>query len=573
MENISLYRKWRSQTFGDIVSQGHITKTLTNVIKNPKLLAHAYLFSGPRGTGKTSMARIFAKSLNCLSESEDKPCNKCSCCINITKGSSMDVTEIDAASHTSVEMLREYIINKVNFAPSEGKYKIYIIDEVHKLSNSSFNALLKTLEEPPSHVVFILATTNAEDIPPTIISRCQRFDFHRITHSEIVNRLRYICDKENFSVSDSALSIIASVSSGALRDALVLLEQAISFSDGKITASNISDLLGISDSEMLFSISELAKNGKVQELMKLIDKLISEGKDILRLSKDLTEHYRKILLTKIIKDANSVLDLPDDIFEQYQKIAEHYSEEKIIRTIKIISNLIIEIKDNPCRRALFEIAIIKIASNIETDSLESLASRVKALEIALSSNRPLLSSNTYPVGDRRVDLQSENQVKSEEPKRETKRELNITQQTQDEVLNLNPCGENVDLKQEWKKIMMAIRSEKIPLHAILADPNVKPVFVNSDEIKFVLKNGYEFHKTQIEKNLQFIKDIVKKITNIDVKITVGFNVKDVKDVRKDIRSENKEIRQEEIKPKEDMFIVEHREIVKKALEIFNGRVI
>ncbi len=567
MENISLYRKWRSQTFSDIVSQGHITKTLTNVIKNPKLLAHAYLFSGPRGTGKTSMARIFAKSLNCLSESEDKPCNKCSCCINITKGSSMDVTEIDAASHTSVEMVREYIINKVNFAPSEGKYKIYIIDEVHKLSNSSFNALLKTLEEPPSHVVFILATTNAEDIPPTIISRCQRFDFHRITHSEIVNRLRYICDKENFAVSDSALSIIASVSSGALRDALVLLEQAISFSDGKITASNISDLLGISDSEMLFSISELAKNGKVQELMKLIDKLISEGKDILRLSKDLTEHYRKILLTKVIKDANSVLDLPDDIFEQYQKIAEHYSEEKIIRTIKIISNLIIDIKDNPCRRALFEIAIIKIASNIETDSLESLASRVKALEIALSSNRSLPSSNIYSVENRKVDVPFENQVKSEETKRES-----ITTQTQDEVLNLSPCGENVDLKQEWKKIMVAIRAEKIPLHAILADTNVKPIFVNSDEIKFVLKNGYEFHKTQIEKNIQFIKDIIKKITNIDTKITVGFNVQDVKEV-KDIKSEKKEVKQEENKPKEDMFIVEHREIVKKALEIFNGRVI
>ena len=406
MENVSLYRKWRSQTFQDIVSQGHITKTLTNVIKNPKLLAHAYLFSGPRGTGKTSMARIFAKSLNCLSESEDKPCNKCSCCINITKGNSMDVTEIDAASHTSVEMVREYIINKVNFAPSEGKYKIYIIDEVHKLSNSSFNALLKTLEEPPSHVVFILSTTNVEDLPPTIISRCQRFDFHRITHSEIVNRLRYICQKENFSVSDGALSIIASVSSGALRDALVLLEQAISFSDGNITASNISALLGISDSEILFSISELAHNKNVQELMLLIDKIIGEGKDILRLSKDLTEHYRKLLLTKVINDANTILDLPDDIFEQYKKTAQTYSEEKIINNIKIISNLIIEIKDNPCRRALFEIAILKIASNIGTDSLQNLSHRVKALEIALSSNTPLQTSNKYYIEDKASENRS-----------------------------------------------------------------------------------------------------------------------------------------------------------------------
>ena len=561
MENVSLYRKWRSQTFQDIVSQGHITKTLTNVIKNPKLLAHAYLFSGPRGTGKTSMARIFAKSLNCLSESEDKPCNKCSCCINITKGNSMDVTEIDAASHTSVEMVREYIINKVNFAPSEGKYKIYIIDEVHKLSNSSFNALLKTLEEPPSHVVFILATTNVEDLPPTIISRCQRFDFHRITHSEIVNRLRYICQKENFSVSDGALSIIASVSSGALRDALVLLEQAISFSDGNITASNISALLGISDSEILFSISELAHNKNVQELMLLIDKIIGEGKDILRLSKDLTEHYRKLLLTKVINDANTILDLPDDIFEQYKKTAQTYSEEKIINNIKIISNLIIEIKDNPCRRALFEIAILKIASNIGTDSLQNLSHRVKALEIALSSNTPLQTSNKYYIEDKALENRS---LELQEVTRQT-----ITEESQSEKTTSTENvrifqNENINLENEWKKIMATIRSEKIPLHAILADPNVKPVFVSEDEIHFILKNGYEFHKTQIEKNIQFIKDVIKRLTNIDIKIQVSFSNPDTKAINK-----KEEIKRDE--PKEDKFIIEHRQLVQKALEIFNGR--
>ena len=561
MENVSLYRKWRSQTFQDIVSQGHITKTLTNVIKNPKLLAHAYLFSGPRGTGKTSMARIFAKSLNCLSESEDKPCNKCSCCINITKGNSMDVTEIDAASHTSVEMVREYIINKVNFAPSEGKYKIYIIDEVHKLSNSSFNALLKTLEEPPSHVVFILATTNVEDLPPTIISRCQRFDFHRITHSEIVNRLRYICQKENFSVSDGALSIIASVSSGALRDALVLLEQAISFSDGNITASNISALLGISDSEILFSISELAHNKNVQELMLLIDKIIGEGKDILRLSKDLTEHYRKLLLTKVINDANTILDLPDDIFEQYKKTAQTYSEEKIINNIKIISNLIIEIKDNPCRRALFEIAILKIASNIGTDSLQNLSHRVKALEIALSSNTPLQTSNKYYIEDKASENRS---LEVQEVTRQRIAEESQSEKTTSTENVRIFQNENINLEKEWKKIMATIRSEKIPLHAILADPNVKPVFVSEDEIHFILKNGYEFHKTQIEKNIQFIKDVIKRLTNIDIKIQVSFSNPDTKAINK-----KEEIKRDE--PKEDKFIIEHRQLVQKALEIFNGR--
>ena len=561
MENVSLSRQWRSQTFQDIVSQGHITKTLTNVIKNPKLLAHAYLFSGPRGTGKTSMARIFAKSLNCLSESEDKPCNKCSCCINITKGNSMDVTEIDAASHTSVEMVREYIINKVNFAPSEGKYKIYIIDEVHKLSNSSFNALLKTLEEPPSHVVFILATTNVEDLPPTIISRCQRFDFHRITHSEIVNRLRYICQKENFSVSDGALSIIASVSSGALRDALVLLEQAISFSDGNITASNISALLGISDSEILFSISELAHNKNVQELMLLIDKIIGEGKDILRLSKDLTEHYRKLLLTKVINDANTILDLPDDIFEQYKKTAQTYSEEKIINNIKIISNLIIEIKDNPCRRALFEIAILKIASNIGTDSLQNLSHRVKALEIALSSNTPLQTSNKYYIEDKASENRS---LEVQEVTRQTIAEESQSEKTTSTENVRIFQNENINLEKEWKKIMATIRSEKIPLHAILADPNVKPVFVSEDEIHFILKNGYEFHKAQIEKNIQFIKDVIKRLTNIDIKIQVSFSNPDTKAINK-----KEEIKRDE--PKEDKFIIEHRQLVQKALEIFNGR--
>lgn len=546
MGDMSLYRKWRSQTFQDIVSQKHITRTLTNVVNNPRLLAHAYLFAGPRGTGKTSMARIFAKALNCRGNESVPPCNVCDNCVSITEGTSMDVMEIDAASHTSVEMVREYIINKVNFAPVDGKYKIYIIDEAHKLSNSSFNALLKTLEEPPGHVVFILATTDANDLPPTIISRCQKFDFRRISHQDIVRRLRHICQVEGFAVAESALSIIASLSSGSLRDAIVLLEQAASFTDGEITASNISSLLGLSDLSALFSLSQLIAEGKIQELLILANRIIGEGKDIIQFAKDIVEHYRKILLVKVMSDANKVLDLPDETFESYKKAAELYDSSDIMRVTDIMKTafeLSAGLKDAFCQRPLFEIALIKMAIPESETSISSLSARIDKLETIVGNlRRPVSQDSDSSQTGAAVAVEAVSDTASDAG---------------------SDASEKMKIRDLWPKIMQSIKAEKMSLHAILADPNVNASFKDSGEILINVKPGYSFHKEQIDKNKEFLKSLICKIVGEKVQISTAFAPP----------SKSKIPSKEQNAVQEDMYSIQHKELVEEVMDIFQGTTI
>jgi len=283
MAHVALFRKYRSQDFDQLSGQDHVSLTLRNAIRLQRV-AQAYLFCGPRGTGKTSSARIFAKALNCigpdaahpLAAPPDQPCNQCRICRAITEGSSLDVTEIDAASHTGVENVREVIIEKAGFAPVEGRHKIYVIDEVHKLSNAAFNALLKTLEEPPPHLVFILATTDPHDLPATIVSRCQRFDFRRISQRDIFERLQYVCAQEGYAAEPEALQMVAEAADGALRDALVILEQAAAFADGQLTAANVVTLLGVTERDALFRCADLLLGRDVEGALALLDALLAE---------------------------------------------------------------------------------------------------------------------------------------------------------------------------------------------------------------------------------------------------------------------------------------------------------
>lgn len=565
MENISLFRKWRSQTFDDIVSQKHITKTLRNVIKNPKLLAHAYLFCGPRGTGKTSMARIFAKALNCLGDANEKPCGQCRPCRSITEGSSMDVMEIDAASHTSVEMVREHIINRVNFAPVEGKYKIYIIDEVHKLSSSSFNALLKTLEEPPAHVIFILATTNPNDLPATIISRCQRFEFRRISSHDIMGRLRQICIAEGFKITESALSIMASLASGALRDAIVLLEQAVSFSEGEINAANVSSLLGLADSGFLFSLSQLVAEGKTGELLKLADRAIREGREPMRIIKDIIEHYRKILLVSVMEDAGSILDLPEESLEEYRNASMLYDSkgiDRIIGCIRTAFEAASAVKDSSLQRPLLEIALIKMSSKSAPTPVDDskLAARVARLERAIASGtgfvpNPLLAEASPLIRESQAAAPSDVKDK-QQPASET---------AVSAVPESHP-REKADLKFSWNKIMLSIKGDRMSLYAILADPNISFAFSGSS-VSISVKQGYDFHKSQIEKNIAYIAGMAEKIFGAVPEISVSFaSAQQKKD--KQAPAEKKQIRTpaEELNDK-------HKELVKEVIGIFGGRVI
>jgi len=310
----ALYRSYRPQTFEDVVGQEHIIKTLKNQIQTGNV-GHAYLFCGTRGTGKTSTAKIFARTVNCPNSINDEPCNECDICKDILVDNTMDVIEIDAASNNSVDDIRE-IRENVKYTPTKCKYKVYIIDEVHMLSQGAFNALLKTLEEPPSYIIFILATTEPHKIPATILSRCQRFDFKRVTVNDMVNRMKVICDDMGLEVDNKALNLIARNSQGALRDALSILDQCISFSDNNIEYSDVVELLGTVNVDYLFEISKHIISEDTKSSLEMINELIIWGKDIKNFINDLIDHFRNLMVCKVSKELDQIISLPEETIEQ-----------------------------------------------------------------------------------------------------------------------------------------------------------------------------------------------------------------------------------------------------------------
>lgn len=321
-------RKWRPQSFTDVVGQNHITQTLSNALKNGRL-PHALLFTGPRGTGKTSSARILAKALRCPNAQNFVPCNECDSCKEIAGGSSIDVIEIDGASNNGVDAIRE-LRDTVAFMPSSGKYKIYIIDEVHMLSTSAFNALLKTLEEPPSHVVFIMATTEVHKIPQTILSRCQRFDFRRISTRSITERLQLICDREGVTADDEALWVIARQGDGSMRDSQSLLDQVITFANGPLTRASVVEILGLTDRALLFETLNALIDRNSQAILKVIEKIAAAGFEPHLFSQDLLEMIRNLLLIKVSEaQASQILEMPDSELQALSEMAGRLPEEDI----------------------------------------------------------------------------------------------------------------------------------------------------------------------------------------------------------------------------------------------------
>ena len=330
----ALYREWRPKTFNDVVGQEHITTTLKNQILNNRI-AHAYLFCGTRGTGKTSTAKVFAKALNCLNLKEGEPCNECEMCRKINEGLAIDVTELDAASNNGVDKIRD-IIDDVKYPPQESKYKVYIMDEVHMLSAGAVNAFLKTLEEPPNNVIFILATTDPQKLPITILSRCQRFDFKRINNSEITARLKKIIDDQNMLADDKSLNLIARVSDGAMRDSLSILDQAISMGNGNVDYNTVVSMLGLVTNEHLFNLTNAVIQRNVEKSIKVIEDVIYSGKDIYLFIKDLISHYRNLLMAKVTHNPEEVLDMSEENIELIKEQSSRLRAEEIMRCIRIL---------------------------------------------------------------------------------------------------------------------------------------------------------------------------------------------------------------------------------------------
>ena len=397
MSYTALYRKFRPGEFEDVKGQDHISKTLQNQIKADRI-GHAYLFCGTRGTGKTSVAKIFAKAVNCEHPVNGSPCGVCDSCKAISSGTSMNVIEIDAASNNGVDNIRE-IREEVAYRPTEGKYKVYIIDEVHMLSIGAFNALLKTLEEPPEYVIFILATTEAHKIPITILSRCQRYDFKRITIDTIAARLADLMQKENIEVEEKAIRYVAKAADGSMRDALSILDQCIAFYLGqKLTYDNVLEVLGAVDTEVFSRLLRELLERNVAKVMKSLDELVMQGRELSQLAADFTWYLRNLLLAKSSDNMEDVLDVSTENLAQLKEEAQMIENDTLIRYIRIFSELSNQLKYATQKRVMMEVAFIKLCRPEMEVEQDTLLERIRALEEQIQKGIAVTTSGSCLCG-------------------------------------------------------------------------------------------------------------------------------------------------------------------------------
>lgn len=387
MSYTALYRKWRPRVFGDVKGQDHIVTTLQNQIRSERI-GHAYLFCGTRGTGKTSVAKIFAKAVNCEHPEDGSPCGECPSCQQIQAGTSLNVVEIDAASNNGVENIRE-IRDQVQYPPTEGKYRVYIIDEVHMLSTGAFNALLKTLEEPPSYVIFILATTEVHKIPITVLSRCQRYDFRRITVDTIADRLKELTDAEGMAVEDRALRYVAKAGDGSMRDALSLLDQCAAFHYGEtLTYENVLDVLGAVDNRVFRELFGALRNGQTKDCILRLEEMVIQGRELSRFVADFIWFLRNLLILKTADEAEELLDMSEDNLKQLREDAALADENVLMRYIRVFSEVLNQIRFAAQKRVLVELAFIRLTKPEMEQSMDAVLERLEQLERQMEEGIP-----------------------------------------------------------------------------------------------------------------------------------------------------------------------------------------
>ncbi|MDF1541966.1 MAG: DNA polymerase III subunit gamma/tau [Anaerosomatales bacterium] len=387
MAHQSLYRKYRPQSFEDVVGQSHVTRTLRNAVAEGTV-AHAYLFTGPRGTGKTTTARILAKALQCEKGPTPEPDGTCEQCVDVTEGRHPDVYELDAASRTQVDIVREEIIGRLAYAPTRGHWKVYIIDEVHMLSTHAFNALLKSIEEPPSHTVFILCTTHPHKVPETIHSRCQRFDFHRIGMEDIVERLALIAEREHMTVAEGTLALVAKHAGGGMRDAISTLEQLAAFTGGDISLDDVEGLLGEVDSALLFELADLVAARDVAAAFRFVARLSSSGVDIPEFVREFVGHVRNLYVVSAVGDPTGIIDMTSADAARLTGQAVTFGPDRLSRVLDVLGELVGELRWSPDPRLALEVALTRLARPQGEVTLEALAERIAALETGVSLTPP-----------------------------------------------------------------------------------------------------------------------------------------------------------------------------------------
>ena len=520
----ALYRQYRPKTFKEVLGQEHITTTLKNQIQKGNI-GHAYLFSGTKGTGKTSVAKIFSRAVNCLNPTDGNPCNECEICKGILDESIMDIIEMDAASNRGIDDIRE-LRDKVIYPPARAKHKIYIIDEAHMLTNQAFNALLKTLEEPPEHLIFILATTEMEKLPQTILSRCQRFDFKRITSKDIVANMKNICSELKVPVENKALNIIARNSDGAMRDALSLLDQCISYKEGELTYKDVLSILGIANTDLLFTMVDNIKNKNLEDILFKIDEIIQEGKDINKFIKDLIFHFRNLLIAKTSKDPIDIMDMDEETVSMYIEQSKDISLDFILRSLEILNKSEEQAKWATQPRIILEMATIKLVNLEERISLEE---RVKKLEMIINSGEVNL---TKPTEAKVVKKEEKAKQQIEKPEK-SKEEIEPVQIIDD---GKELSFENI--KNQWQKVLKIIKDKKINIYALLVEGKLIS-FINNN-LRIGYKDGFGFHRDAINKpdNKEFVEKIVSSYFNKN--INIGFIMEDEQVIENTEKTEEKE---------------------------------
>ena len=558
MSYLVLARKWRPQLFEEVIGQRHVTQTLKNAITSNRV-AHAFLFAGSKGVGKTSVARIFSKALNCQEGPTPKPCNQCQACKDIAAGVSMDVLEIDGASNTGVDDIRE-LREKVSYLPSKSRYKVYIIDEVHMLSNSAFNALLKTLEEPPGHIVFMFATTEPHKIPLTILSRCQRYDFKRILTGDIVSQLRRIASEENVNIDDKSLALIAREAEGSMRDAQSILDQAISFAGKDIDYDQIVEILGIIDRKIFYKTSLSIIKRNPQECLDIIEDIYNYGYDIKEFYRGLLEHFRNLLVVKVSENSSRLVELPDNEIADLQAQGALVSVDEIQHLFKILANSEGEIIKSTTPKLIMEMTLVSMAHVRPLLSIDEILRKIDTIEKRLI--------NLQGIEGHDLDVRAEKPQSLSPP---SKRSASNTLKSRDKADEKKEAFkesfvEDSNGKEVWPELIGFIRKKRPLLASIVEIGSFKHLDSEKIDIGFE-ENSIYFDKVKESQNKNDLVDLCKEFFQREITVHISKTAPNT-----GTPSISQTGNKKKTKARNRRYEALNNEMVKDAIRIFGGTI-